>query len=231
VIAGAGLANWGKATLYEFEGPDAFGALGLRDALPALAEQWSRLGAPISEVLAPGISPDEVDRLAEPYGLRVPVEAKALWEWHNGMVPSARERPYFYPGYTIGPGGYVFHSVQEALEQYVVNRETHPYSEPDWTSIYWRESWLPVMTQDAQRLYVDCQREVQGTPGTAPLRLVEWAWEGFDADIAPSIAAAVRTWTWLLEQDYYRIEDGGGFPAWQCDWEEIPLFLRQSGLA
>jgi hypothetical protein len=58
---------------------------------------------PTVVALAPGVSPDEVDRLTESYGLRVPVEVKALWEWHNGIVRTTHGNDF-----SIGPGGYEF---------------------------------------------------------------------------------------------------------------------------
>ena len=188
-----------------------------------------RLGAPILDVLAPGISPDDVDALTEPYGLRVPVEVKTLWEWHNGILT---DDPY-RADYSIGPGSYDFLSVQGALAEYESNREHHgePMEPETAPEMYWHKSWLPFMVQQAERLYVDCDRTVFVAWGEAPVRLVGWAWESFDVDVAPSVKHAVSIWTWLLEQDYYRVEQADGQRTWQVDYMAIPEFLRVSGLA
>lgn len=209
--------------MHTFGGPEDATAQALRQELTLLGEQWVRLGAPISDVLAPGISPVEVDALTEPLGLRVPVELKVLWEWHNG----SQAEPRGADDYSIGHGGYEFLSVQDALQQYLGNRQS--FAEPEEPDLlpqmFWHTSWLPFMMQQAQRLYVDCERTVTGHPGAAPVRLVSWEWEAFDVDVAQSVTAAVLTWTWLLEQNYYRVELQGERRVFRR-FSPVPRFLR-----
>jgi hypothetical protein len=194
----------------------------LQQALPELEAQWKRLQAPIATALQPGMDPLLIDRLGASEGLRVPTELKVLWSWHNGAT-----RPSV-PGvdHSIGPGGYDFLSVEEALEVYRQNREWHAESvDPeDSPETYWHESWLPFMTQQAERLYVDCERVVTAAPGRSPIRLVSHEWEAFDVDLAASLLDAVWTWTWLLQQNYYTFDEHG---QGHVDFAAVPVFLRR----
>jgi hypothetical protein len=196
----------------------------LRSALDGWAEQWRRFGAPVADALEPGISAEEIDALAAPHGLQIPLEIKVLWGWHNGagIDPATSHR------HSVGPAGFEFHSAQDALDKYVFNREVHREGVEE---LYWGRSWLPFLTAGANRLYVDCDR--LDTFGASPVRLVSWEWENHLVDRAVSVANLVRMWTWLLEQDLYRLDrSGSGEAVWQpVDWQAIPGFIRVTGLA
>ncbi len=84
------------------------------------------------------------------------------------------------PKRTIGPGGYEFLPLADALQAYTTNREIHGVPEPEFPDGYWHKSWLPFMTQDAQRLFVDCDRVLLG--GYSPVRLVTWQWDNYEVD-------------------------------------------------
>jgi hypothetical protein len=94
--------------------------------------------------------------------------------------------------------------------------------------MYWHQSWLPFMTQDAQRLYVDCDREVTLSEGTSPTRLVAHVWERFDVDRALSLAHTIEIWNYVLAYDYYRVINEAG--NWEADWQAIPTHLRSTEL-
>lgn len=184
--------------------------------LDELNAQWVRLGAPIARALRPGLSEQQLDAVAERLGVSLPRELRELWAWHDGADPDSYR--------DIGPGGYEFLSTEEVVEAHGMNRAIHAESPaPDvLPEMFWHESWIPFMTQDAQRLYVDAARET--TTGSSPVRLVTWEWEDFTVDRAPSLAAAVSMWTWLLESGYYRWSgDSYGEPV---DYSQIPLFAR-----
>ena len=199
-----------------------------RNLLGELETQWRRHGAPIVDLLRPGISPDEVDGLAAPHGLVVPPELKVLWNWHDGAVLPAHSPQTVR---SVGPA-YEFLSAAECFEQYEFNRSVHAHSPaPDeMPEMYWHKSWLPFMTADAQRLYVDCDRPLT-LSWWSPVRLVSWEWEAFDVDRAISVSHMVSAWVWLLAQDYYRWDiDADPVPRWKTD-NDFPLWMWQSGLA
>lgn len=184
--------------------------------LNQLKTQWIRLGAPIARALRPGLSDGQLDVVAQRLGLELPREVRELWAWHDGADPTSPR--------DIGPGGYEFLTTDEVVSTYEANLSRHaespdPHVVPD---MYWHRSWIPLMVQGAQRLYVDARRAT--TTGVSPVRLVSWEWEDFTVDRAPSLAAAVSMWTWLLESDYYRWDGNDlGEPV---DYATIPVFAR-----
>ena len=55
------------------------------DLLETLERGWARQSAPVMEHLRPGLSPERIDDLTAPVGLRLPVEARIWWGWHDGV--------------------------------------------------------------------------------------------------------------------------------------------------
>lgn len=187
----------------------------LRTLLEDLLAQWVRLGAPVVRALRPGLTDAELDAVSSELDLELPNELRELWSWHDGCDRGGNGN--------IGPGGYQFLSSSDAIEAYRLNRRIHGEDPGDLPSDpYWRRSWVPFMTQDAQRLYIDCDRTT--TTRTSPVRLVSWEWENFDVDIAPSLASAVSMWIWLLESDYYAWDPAGFITP--VAWGQIPMFAR-----
>ncbi|GAB4067470.1 hypothetical protein GCM10028777_23570 [Angustibacter speluncae] len=170
--------------------------------------------------MRPGLDDDELDRLAGDAGWRLPAELKVLWGWHDGAQPGGPR--------SIGPGGYEFLSLREALDETAQQRSWFPAG--DHTPIGWQPHWLVLMTQGPQRLYADCTTDDPlRNPWLTRLGMVPWEWEDADLAVAGSLLHAVSLWRWLLDHDHYEVEDGGDlqprdFPTW-------PLWLRLSALA
>jgi hypothetical protein len=62
-----------------------------RGLLDRLEGEWGRQKAPIAEFLVPGLPEDVIDAMTAPLGVRLPVEARVWWQWHNGVdVPKER---------------------------------------------------------------------------------------------------------------------------------------------
>jgi cell wall assembly regulator SMI1 len=176
------------------------------------------LQAPIATALRPGFSESHLDLVAERLGVALPHELRELWAWHDGADPDSRS--------DIGPGGYQFLTTDEVVAAHAFNRSIHAESPaPDLIpELFWHRTWIPFMRQDAQRLYIDAERTTQ--TWESPVRLVTWEWENFEVDRAPSLAAAVSMWTWLLESDHYRWDENGH--GQQVDYRSVPLFARET---
>lgn len=201
-------------------------AADLLHGLEILEQQWRRLGAPIASNLRAGLSARDIDRLAAPSGLTIPPELRIWWAWHDGAAPAAGAPR---DSATIGPGRLTFLGLQESLDAAAWNRSVHAKSD-DMGSVYWRDTWLPILIRDATRVYVDCS---EATPlGYSPLRVVVWEWAQFNVVRAPSLTAAVHLWAQLLEDDHYRIAalPRDGSPVWEYDYGGLPMDARMSGL-
>ena len=191
--------------------------------LDRLEAQWVRLNAPIAGLLNPGLDEDAINDLTEPYGLTLPPEWTAWWQWHDGagLWPSSANDN----SVTIGPGTYEFLPLSGALAKYEFSRGAHPESEPE--GHVWRANWLPFMTQGAERLYVDCADVM--LHGHSPVKLVSWEWEMPTVARAWSLTHAVTLWVWLLESDYYWWEADAPIPHWAR--RDLPEFADWTGLA
>jgi hypothetical protein len=52
--------------------------------LHALEERWRTRGAETPDRMAPGLSDEEIDRIAAPLGFALPEEIRTLYRWHDG---------------------------------------------------------------------------------------------------------------------------------------------------
>jgi hypothetical protein len=168
----------------------------------------------------------KITDLAARHGLEIPLELRVWWNWHDGAVPLSGAPTNLR---RIGPGGYEFLPLTEALSAYEFNRRVHHGdldSDGVPTTSRWEPAWLPFMTQGAERLYVDCDRVFFGE--FTPVRLVSWGWELPEVDRATSVTHAVTLWLWLLESGFYKWDNA--IPGWDYDTAEIPDFVHWTGL-
>ena len=187
-------------------------------ALGRLEKAWAHLEAPIVPILQRGLSDEQIDDLCAPLGLTVPPELRAWWQWHDGAVVPEGGR---WIQRTIGPGGYEFLPLADALDLYERLRSIFP----DGAEHVWTRTWMPFMARDSETLYVDCAGVTAW--GNSPVRQVNKEWEEPEVDRAQSLLHAVETWIWLLESGSYRWTG----EHWESDWTAVPLFLRIGGLA
>jgi cell wall assembly regulator SMI1 len=102
-------------------------------------------GAPIVDVLRPGLTDDEMQQLVGPLGLRLPREARCWWAWHDGTVVGAPMIARY-----LGPGWMAL-SLDDAVRDCVSSREIEAEAREieeaagedreDW----WRHGWLPLV--------------------------------------------------------------------------------------
>jgi hypothetical protein len=93
----------------------------LDEALLARLEQaWAAQGAPIAGNSTPGLSNEEMDDMTEPLGLRLPIEARVWWGWHDGVA--WRPNGELTPERWIGPVG-EYLPLRDALDLYLEERK------------------------------------------------------------------------------------------------------------
>src|SRR5262249_7595509 len=128
-------------------------------------------------------------------------EIRHWWGWHNGVhrrFPRSRQEP----GSVIGGGSWDFLSCAEALAARafmleVAPREGDPSADDDEVDPFWRPTWLPMLTSDADRVFVDCA-------DPAPtVRIWHKAPTDLDTARARSWTDAVAFWLRMLEERYY----------------------------
>lgn len=192
-------------------------------ALQGLEALWRAQAAPIAEHLAAGATAEHFAHIEERLGGPLPPELRTWWAWHDGvqrLQPGLR----FGKESIIGPGHWEFLSSTEALaerDERVAWMPTPAKDGPDWDG-GWRPEWIPFLTMGGNILFVDYR---QVTPhGTAPVRCHAHTPDDVFTPDAGSLEQAVRTWTYLLAEEYYRWDPGT--QSWFDRHTDIPMPLR-----
>lgn len=187
----------------------------LRELLDRLEGHWVRQGAPVVERLRPGLSDAEIRELAAGLPFEIPPELRCWWGWHDGAAALPGDG-WSYQDRSIGIASYAFLPLADAVKEYRRNREIHPTAEvpedvpkdlpehvlEELRQLYWHESWLPVVTRDASRVYADCAAVT--AEGAVPVGIVHQDWENFLKVRAPSFTDAVAVWVHGLDEGVYR---------------------------
>jgi cell wall assembly regulator SMI1 len=145
------------------------------DLLEALAARWREQGAPIAGDLRPGLDDTALDAATAPLELRLPIEARVLWGWHDGTETSLTS-------HAIGLD-LIFLSLDNAVKRY--RKEV---------AAGWQVSWFPVAVRgDGAVMACDCS-----TPGAAPapIHYVHWdkSGSGSRVPVAPSLGTVATWW-------------------------------------
>ncbi len=186
-------------------------------------------GAQIADVLEPGLSEHDIDdAVMDAVGLRLPVEARTWFSWHNGTRPLTLADGR--PGAAYLPTGFTVMSLAQAIDDCQSSRMIARDQESEGlypAAEWWAPSWFPIAVGAHPALVtVDCAVPA-GEP--TPIRVVEWDYgEGWDAICAESLTQAVGWWVGLLDRGIYRWDSVGR--DWEDNWDRIPALLRQTRL-
>jgi len=199
------------------------------DQLETLHALWAEQGAPIADRLRPGLPDEAIDGLTEPLAVRLPVEARTWWGWHDGTKADEDN------GYTgeLGPE-FGFLTLAQAVREYRTMRAmfedlwhgdtAETYDDPDY---WWRPSWFPITNR---RGLVRCDTAV---PLEAPCPIY-WAYshdhdaEGLSHPRTASFGEMVSWWIEALQDgawEYNRHEN-----RWIHRAERVEAGRLRSGL-
>jgi cell wall assembly regulator SMI1 len=200
--------------------PDMTPTLLTDDLLDQLAARWRDQHAPITALLRPGLTDEEIDATTAPAGIRLPEEARRWWRWHDGALPDALSRG---GAAHIGPN-IEFLSLTQAVAERAETLELFRQLREAGDTRYWSESWLPIApTRDP--LVVDCG---VGMNDPVPVRafLLEDSDGGRGA--TESIGALVRLWIDAFDRGAWVYREAEG--NWLYDWEKLRLTPSTAGL-
>jgi hypothetical protein len=163
-------------------------------ALGEFVSELRRLGAPVADALAPGLTDAEIDELLAPLGIDLPEEARRWWRWHNGTDPHAPLASRMF-------GHRHLLSLQDEAS---FNLETR--------DVYKDAVGIPKLLRPIDQkpeIFFDCRR-----PGHGPVPIY---WQD-DIEppepLLPSIGALVRCWIDVMKSGYVSVDDQG---IWQYD--------------
>jgi cell wall assembly regulator SMI1 len=201
-----------------------------RHLLNRLENAWRRQKAPIAEFLVPGLSEDVIEAMTAPLGLRLPVEARAWWQWQNGVdVPKERwtsEAP------RLGGTDLDIISLDRAVAEYLQSRRLD--EELRRRDPIFREqqlmpspSWFPIArAPNGDVLMVDCSVP-EGAP--TPIRRISFGDLDFARVRLNSLTEVVELWLELLDRElwWYSRENA----QWHYDVDLMDRRMRLSGVA
>jgi cell wall assembly regulator SMI1 len=161
-------------------------------ALVHLERGWEAVGAPVRRCARPGLTSAEIDELMAPLGLRLPVEARLWWQWHNGTEQDLTVTSI--EGNLMGPV-HRFLRLEEAIVTYRYACELADEA-ADMSGMapqeWWDRAWFPVVSTIHDSLVsIDCsvpEGEV------SPVRSVEAPDEDRLVIRAPSLTDVVLWW-------------------------------------
>jgi cell wall assembly regulator SMI1 len=200
--------------------------LTFRTVLARLGHAWDAAGAPVGHLARPGLAGAEIDDLLLPLGLRLPIEARMWWEWHDGT--DLDESVTSIEGHLLGPVHRLL-SLRDAVNAY--NSACELADEAASLSgmapqEWWDRSWLPVVSTLHDSLFaVDCSVPLGHV---TPVRVVEPADEDRLIMRAPSMTEVVSSWAdaiasggWAYDRDEKR---------WTIDESRLDPRSLRSGL-
>lgn len=181
-----------------------------QDLLNRLEQRWRDQGALVARALRPGLADSEMDELTEPIGLRLPVEARRWWRWHDGAEP---EYPGGPPAH-LGPGKY-FLSLADAVKECQKLREMQRYAWGEDLGPYWRAGWLPLYSSDRPIMF-DC---AVGPEEPVPVRSIFFEDPTAGERGVRSIGELVTVWIGAIDcgaWQWLRSEE-----RWDSDWTRL----------
>jgi hypothetical protein len=190
------------------------------DLLETLETGWARQSAPVMEHLRPGLSPERIDDLTAPLGLRLPVEARIWWGWHDGVDVRLGPRTELGPSLPFLP-------LEAAIDLCLLLRDQAAHVWGERADYWWRTSWFPI-TERLGAIRCECGVE-EGAPTP-----IFWA-DSHDHDAngltipkLESLGSLVAWWGEALETGAWRYDHKNH--RWKRDPERLPPDRRGSGL-
>ncbi|MCI0159380.1 hypothetical protein KNO15_21980 [Leifsonia shinshuensis] len=184
----------------------------LVELLDELARCAADAGAPLDDVLQPGLSRQQVlDGLGE-LGLPAPDELVAWWGWHNGSRPDL-----------IGGQGLALNSLEYAIATYP--RDSLGTGEFSWNPAYVTvlgPGSYGVSVSTAANASPPAVRATESGQGTEPDRV---------DNQAISLCTVVTWWITARRNGWITWQNFGDYGSWVADIDHYPAEWRVTGLA
>lgn len=195
-------------------------------ALVRLEQGWETVGAPVRRCARLGLTGAEIDDLTAPLGLRLPVEARLWWQWHDGTEQD--EKVTSIDGNLVGPV-HRFLRLDDAIVTYRYAcaladeaAEMSGMAPQEW----WDRSWFPVVsTLHDSLISVDCSVPAGQV---SPVRSVEASDEDRLVIRAPSLTDVVSWWAEAMESGGWTYDAAGGH--WLIDESRLDRPIIRRGI-
>lgn len=185
----------------------------LREQLERLEVVLRDLGCP---PLPPGLSPREIERVTSPFGYRLPIEVRTLFEWHNGF---GNWHPPFPAPISLE---IAIERTRAKREQVETAARSGLEMDPDFV---WPRSWLMLRDEPALGIVVDC-----GGPPDEPSPIMHPDFtdeDSYPQVVEPSLTQLVSTWLHLFDTGVYGWDRETRLPTRTAP---LPADLRMKGI-
>ncbi len=190
------------------------------DLLERLREGWLRQRAPLVGHLRPGLSPEQIDELTSALGLRLPVEARTWWGWHDGVDVRLGSQTELGPGLPFLP-------LENAVDMCRLFRKQAVQVWGEQAETWWRRSWFPI-TELYGAIRCDCA-VAEGAP--TPIYHAEshdYDADGLTRPKADSFGTMVAWWAEALESGAWQYKPD--VSRWERQTELLPPERQRSRL-
>jgi hypothetical protein len=167
------------------------------DMLSAYEERLRSQGLPVDEWARPGLKLDAMEEMLAPLGLRLPVEGRSWWQWHDGTTHPGQERLF-------GPWK-EYLSLEKAVAVYHQFRSIADETAGAWPQndrdFLWSPTWFPMKGPQLP-IVIDCSVP-EGQP--TPIRFIDWQnVDGFFKPRAESFGQMVSWWIEAIDCGAWR---------------------------
>lgn len=195
-----------------------------REMMAAYEQRLRAQGVPVDEWRVPGASDEEMDRALAPLGLKLPIEGRVWWGWHNGARPKARRKLFgpFKNCLSLDEAVAQYRQSRGIAERVAADEREAPLNDPDWA---WNPTWFPI-EGPGQPIVIDCG---VADDRPTPVRMIDWQnVEGFFKPRASSLGQRIAWWIAALEEGAWRWRPD--HQTWEIREELYGAAARRSGL-
>lgn len=144
--------------------------------LQGLERRWNAMGATTAGIMKPGLSDEEIDRIAAPLGFDLPDEVRTLYRWHDG---SGR--------YEVSWPRSMW-SLEGAVRETIDERIEHEF---------WRPGWLQIL---GERPYVRVECLANDLHGPVPVWHEAPEWPPPTRPVFASVGDMITFWISLIDE-------------------------------
>jgi hypothetical protein len=168
------------------------------DLLERLRGGWIRQRAPVADHLRPGLPTERIDEMTAALGLRLPVEARTWWSWHDGVDVALGTVGELGPGLPFLP-------LENAVDLCRLFREQAGVAWGDQAEQWWRPSWFPI-TERLGAIRCDCAVETGAPTPIFYADSHDYDAEGLTKPRVESFGTMVTWWVEALESGAWRYD-------------------------
>ena len=191
--------------------------------LAQLEAAWAAQGAPIVDHLAPGLTDGEMSEIMSALGLRLPVEARAWWGWHDGVLWRAGGAAT--PERALGPG-LEYMPLRDAVEDYLLDRKV--FSEVEGDPEPFRPAAYFPISRGSGPIRCDCSVPVGAPSPIYNAHTHDSHPENMQRPVARSFGEMVSWWIEALADGAWRWDAPSD--SWHRHSERLPPARDLSGL-